>query len=122
MSNTPLKISGIEYPLAWGNLAMFRFRSIPAAQRNVVGPAQLAQLVWAAFKGVQHPFPSWEHVLAAIADLTPADYEALDAALAAALPAPEPDAGKADSKAEPEPSNAEKKSGLTPPAPSPAAG
>ena len=102
---------------------MFRFRSIPAAQRNVVGPAQLAQLAWAAFKGVQHVFPSWEHALVALSELSPADYEALDAAVAAALPEPEPSNGaEPEVKPQAEPSDAEKKSGSISPVPSPDAG
>lgn len=115
-----MKLNGIEYPLSWGNLAMFRFRSIPFAQRGVVGPGQLAQLIWSAYKGVQHPFPTWEHVLAAIADLSSAEYEAIDVAMAAALPAVEE--GAKDAKPEPEVSPAEKKSSSTVTEPSPGGG
>jgi hypothetical protein len=117
-----VKIAGIDYPLAWGNLAMFRFRSIQPTSRNLVGPAQLAQLLWAAFKGVQHPFATWEHVLAAIAELSEADYAAVDSAMASALPAVETKAeDEQESKTKAEPTDAEKKSGLTVIEPSPAA-
>ncbi len=122
--SSSFKLNGVEYPLVWGNLAMFRFRSIPFAQRGVVGPGQLAQLIWSAYKGVQHPFPTWEHVLAAIADLSSAEYEAIDVAMAAALPAVE-ETAKADAKdakPEPESSPAEKKSNSTVNEPSPGGG
>jgi len=119
--NITVKIAGIDYPLAWGNLAMFRFRSIQPNSRNLVGPAQLAQLLWAAFKGVQHPFATWEHVLAAIAELSQADYEAVDSAMASALPAVETKPDDApEAKPAAELSTAEKKSGLTETAPLPA--
>lgn len=102
-----------EYPLAWGNLAIHRFRSIPGEQRGIVGPGQLAQLTWAAFAGVRLPFATWEHVLAVIAELPSAEYEALDAAVASVLPDPEPKPVQSDEKPTPEPSDAEKKSNLT---------
>ena len=117
-----IKLAGIDYPLAWGNLAMFRFRSIQPNSRGLVGPAQLAQLLWSAFKGVQHPFATWEHVLAAIAELSQADYEAVDSAMASALPAVDTKAEDTqDAKPKAEPTDAEKKSGSTVSAPSPAA-
>ena len=37
-----IKLGGVDYPMAWGKMAIARFRSIPPAQRNLVGPAQLA--------------------------------------------------------------------------------
>jgi hypothetical protein len=109
-----------EYPLTWGNLARHRFGSIPPAQRNVVGSAQLSQLAWAAYGGVRLPFATWEDVLAVVCELSHADYAALDDAVAGVLPDPEPAPAKAYEKPEPEPSDAEKKSALTVNAPSPA--
>lgn len=116
-----MKINNVEYPLAWGNLALFRFRSIPEAARNVVGPAQLAQFVWAAYKGITHPFPTWEHVLAGICELNEADLAALSEEMLSKLPEPDPKAAKPVESNVKEPSDAEKKSGSIPPEPSPAA-
>lgn len=115
-----MKLGGFDYPLVWGNLALFRFRSIPFAQRGVVGPAQLAQLLWSAYKGIQHPFPSWEHVLSAISDLTSEQYDAIDRAMADALPAVEESKETQSEKTlAKEPSDAEKKSDSIGTAPSP---
>lgn len=122
MPNTcGIRISGHEYPMVWGNLALHRFRSIPVAQRNVIGPAQIAQFAWAAYKGVTHPFPTWEHAFAAIAELPEPDFEALAAAVVAVLPEPTEKPANASEKPEKEPSDAEKKSGSRVSEPSPVA-
>lgn len=115
-----IKLGGIEYPIAWGKLAIARFRSIPPQQRNVVGPAQLAQITWAAYRGVAHPFPSWEHVFAVIAELGEAESSAIDSAVASILPDPEPKQDDADAKPAKEPTDAEKKSNSTVSGPLPA--
>lgn len=111
-----IKLNGASYPLAWGNLAIHRFRSIPPAQLTVVGPAQLAQIVWAGFRGVQHPFPNWEHVFAVIADLSPEEQTEIDAQVFKILPPPPPEPAteeKATPASAPEPTDAEKKSDLS---------
>jgi hypothetical protein len=105
-----IKFNGLDYPLAWGKLAIARFRSIPPQQRNLVGPAQLAQILWAAYRGVVHPFPSWEHVFGVVVELSEANSAAIDAAVAAVLPEAEPKQADADDKSAKEPSDAEKKS------------
>lgn len=110
-----------EYPLAWGNLAIHRFRSIPSEQRGVIGSAQLAQLAWAAYGGVRLPFATWEHVLAVICELSAEDYGKIDDAVASVLPDPEPVKPGAKAIVEPEPSDAEKKSASTVNTPSPVA-
>lgn len=118
-----VKLAGLPYPLAWGKLALFRIRSIPVEQRNVVGPALLAQIAWCAYKGVQHPFPTWEHVFAALAELSEQDYEKFDTCLASHLPAPEKQAENAEAATTAkEPSDAEKKSNSTASEPLPDAG
>lgn len=122
MSNatTMHKIGKVDYPVAWGNLAMFRFRSIPEAQRGVVGPAQLAQFVWAAYKGVVHPFPTWEHTFAAMADMDDSALAALSEDVVSKLPEPDEKAAPAPATvAESEPTDAEKKRTSTSPAPLP---
>jgi hypothetical protein len=121
MADVKHKLGGVEYPLAWGNLALFRFRSIPAAQRNVVGPAQMAQFLWAAYKGISHPFATWEHVLAAVSELSEADFAAISEDMVAKLPEPEQSPENATESPAKEPAEAEKKSTSTQPEPSPAA-
>lgn len=113
-------LSATPYPLVWGNLARHRFMSIPREHRSLVGPAQLAQLTWAAYAGgIEHPCPNWEHVLALIADLPPERYDAVDKAVASVLPPPPEKKAGADTPA-PEPSDAEKKSASAETGPSPA--
>ena len=115
------KIGGVEYPLAWGNLALFRFRSIPAEHRNVAGPAQMAQFIWSAYKGTVHPFPTYEHVLAACADMQEADYIAVCESVVSLLPAPAAQDHADAPAAAKEPSDGEKKSSSSKSEPSPAA-
>lgn len=105
-----VKIEGRDYPLSWGNMAKFRFASIPAPQRALGGPAFLTQLVWAAFAGgVVHRYATWEHLAPIVAELGVEAYNALDEAMSSALPPP-PEV-KADATAPvAEPSDAEKKS------------
>lgn len=116
-----VKLEGRDYPLSWGNMAKFRFASIPAPQRALGGPAFLTQLVWAAFAGgVAHRYPTWEHLAPIVAELGPDAYNALDEAMSSVLPPP-PEA-KTDAPAPAaEPTDAEKKSDSSPNGHSPAA-
>lgn len=118
-----VKLAGIAYPIAWGNLAERYFYSIPREERELTGPATLAQLLWASYRGIKRPFKTWHEVMAALAELSDEDYAALDECMAAHLPVvKEPAKTGADSPASPAPelTEEEKKSGLTKPAPSPA--
>jgi hypothetical protein len=120
---TVVKIAGREYPLSWGNMAKFRFASIPYEQRALSGPSFLTQLVWAAYAGgVTHPCATWEHLAPSVADLSLDEYNALDDAMSSVLPPPP---AKTDGEAKVEvvadPSTAEKKSDLTVNGPLPAA-
>lgn len=114
-------LQGREYPMSWGNMAKFRFASIPAAERALGGPSFLTQLVWAAYAGgVTHRYPTWEHLAPVVADLSKDQYDALDEAMANALPPPAEDAKDTPAApAQPEPTTAEKKSDSTQSGPSP---
>lgn len=115
-----VKIEGREYPLSWGNMAKFRFASIPAAQRTLGGPAFLTQLVWAAFAGgLVHRYATWEHLAPIVAELGLEAYNALDEAMSSALPPP-PDVKTEAPGPVAEPTDAEKKSDLSLNGPSPA--
>jgi hypothetical protein len=118
-----VKIEGRDYPLAWGNMAKFRFASIPYAQRALAGPSFLTQLVWAAYAGgVSHPYATWEHLAPAVANLELAAYNALDEAMSAALPPPPVKTeGEPESAPVAEPTDAEKKSDSIANGPLPAA-
>ncbi len=115
-----VKLEGRDYPLAWGNMAKFRFASIPAAQRALGGPSFLTQLVWAAFAGgVAHRYATWEHLAPIVAELGVDAYNALDEAMSSALPPP-PEVKADDSAPVAEPTEAEKKSDSSLNGPSPA--
>lgn len=106
-----IKINGAEYPMAWGKLALARYSSIPIEQRNLIGPARLAQIIWSAYRGVVHPYSSWEPILGFIVESSESDANAIDIAIGAILPEPQSDKDK-EKKPVKEPSESEKKSGL----------